>query len=194
MSANQPARPSPGRLEVICGPMFSGKSTELIRRLEEAREAGLDVSPVKPVLDDRYHPTDISTHVGGRLAGRVIHHPGELLQVSGDVVGLDEAHFFETGLHEAVMPMLERGQRLILAGLDRTSFNEPFGEMARLLIEADEVVKLSAPCAVCGQPAVHTIRLTDSKERLIIGGPEMFENRCRVHLHSPVPSRAPGSS
>ncbi len=185
-----------GRLEVICGPMFSGKSTELIRRLNDAADAGEAVLAVKSALDDRYHPTAVTTHDGKSLPGVTIREPGELLTLDwssasdggkgecggGSVLGLDEAHFYEGGLHDAVMGLLARGVRVILAGLDRTSMNEPFGEMGRLMVEADEVIKLAGECAVCGRAAVHTIRLFDSKESIVVGGEGMFENRCRVHL------------
>lgn len=175
-----------GRLEVICGPMFTGKSTELIRRLRAAQEAGKRVFAVKSSLDDRYHPTAIATHDGKTLDARTIEGPGDLLEIegvgAGAALGLDEAHFYDKGLHEAVMELVNRGTRVIIAGMDRTSMNQPFGEMARLMVEADEVVKLAGECAVCGRPAVHTIRLFDSKENIVIGGEGMFENRCRVHL------------
>ncbi len=175
-----------GRLTVICGPMFTGKTTALIERLQRAQaECGGAVVAVKPSLDDRYHPTDLTTHDGKSLPARTIERPGQLADLSGDVIGLDEAHFFEQGLHAPVMALIERGAHVIIAGLDRTSMNEPFGEMGRLLIEADEVVKLAGECAVCGGEAVHTVRLFDSTESIVVGGPGMFENRCRAHLNAP---------
>lgn len=185
MTATPTATPRPpARLEVICGPMFAGKSTELMRRLRAAAAAGLNTIAAKPHIDTRYHPTDIASHSGERFDARAITSPAELLALDADVIGLDEAHFYRDGLHHAVVQLLARGnsRRVILAGLDRTSLNEPFGEMARLLIEADDVLKLTAPCAVCARPAVHTVRLFDSREDIVIGGPGMFENRCREHL------------
>ena len=192
--------PPLGRLEVICGPMFTGKTTELIRRLEAAGASDHHVLAVKPALDTRYHETALSTHDARHFDAVTIDSPGELpcldrhAHGSGgtgagcpDVLGLDEAHFFREGLHDAVMRILSRGVRVIIAGLDRTSMNEPFGEMARLLIEADEVTKLAGVCTVCGREACHTIRLFDSTEDIVVGGPGMFENRCRAHLE-----RAPG--
>lgn len=179
-----PDAPAP-RLTVICGPMFAGKTTELIRRASELAAAGLTVAALKPRLDDRYHPTDLATHDARRFAGAVIDDPADLLAHTARVIALDEAHFFRVGLHDAVMAVLARGSDVMLAGLDRTSMNQPFGEMARLLIEADEVVKLTAPCAVCGRDAIHTVRLFDSTEDIVVGGPGMFENRCRTHLGHP---------
>ena len=163
--------------------MFAGKTTRLIDRLLEAKSAGLTVQAVKPAIDDRYHPTNLTTHDGRSLKAMVIREPSELGGCVTEVVGLDEAHFFEHGLHESIMALLVRGKRVILAGLDRTSMNEPFGEMGLLLIEADEVVKVTGVCAVCGAEAVHTVRLFDSTEPIVVGGVGMFENRCRVHLH-----------
>lgn len=180
--AASPPHPPLGRLEVICGPMFAGKTTRLIERLEAAQREGRTVRAVKPRIDDRYHPTAIASHTGRLLPAMVIDHASDLSGVEAEVVGLDEAHFFEEGLPESARALLERGTRVVLAGLDRTSTNEPFGQMGRLLIEADEVVKLAAPCAVCGRPAVHTVRLFDSTERIVVGGQGMFENRCRAHL------------
>lgn len=171
-----------GRLEVICGPMFAGKTSLLIERAREAAAGGARVAVVKPALDDRYHPTHLTTHHGVVLEGESIGVPEDLARFEADVLVLDEAHFFESGLHRAVMGLLDRGVRVILGGLDRTSLNEPFHEMGRLLVEADEVLKLSAPCAVCGRPAVHTVRLFESREPIVIGGVGMFENRCRAHL------------
>jgi thymidine kinase len=175
-----------GSLRVICGPMFAGKTTRLIALLRDAHDRGLSAAAVKPVIDTRYHPTDISAHTGLRLPAITIRTPAELLGVDAMVVGLDEAHFFEAGLHEAVMALVGRGSEVILAGLDRTSTNEPFGEMAALLIEADEVEKVKGACAICGRDAVHTVRLVPWTERIVVGGAGMFENRCRLHLNAPA--------
>jgi len=166
--------------------MFTGKTTALIERLEAARASGRTrVVAVKPSIDDRYHPTDLTTHDGGSMPAITIDRPEQLAELEGDVIGLDEAHFFESGLHAPVMIHVDRGAHVILAGLDRTSMNEPFGEMGRLLVEADDVIKLAGKCAVCGAPAVHTVRLFDSTEPVVVGGAGMFENRCRAHLSAP---------
>jgi thymidine kinase len=178
--------PPLGRLTVICGPMFTGKTTTLIDRLLSALgSGGSTVVAVKPSLDDRYHPTDLTTHDGRSLPATTIDRPEQLVGLAGDVIGLDEAHFFESGLHGPVMTLVGRGAHVLIAGLDRTSMNEPFGEMGLLLVEADEVVKLAGKCAVCGREAVHTVRLFDSTEPIVVGGPGMFENRCRAHLSAP---------
>jgi thymidine kinase len=187
MEATARADPDPpplGRLEVICGPMFTGKSTELIRRLSAARDEGREVVGVKPALDDRYHATSIATHDGNLFEGVTIERPEELASIEAPVIGLDEAHFFTSGLHDTVGALVGRGARVILAGLDRTSFNEPFHEMGRLLVEADEVTKLVGVCSICGREAVHTVRLVEADEDIIVGGEGMFANRCRAHLRT----------
>lgn len=176
--------PTLGRLEVICGPMFAGKSTELIRRLVEAAEAGQEVLGVKPALDDRYHPTAIATHTDLTFDGVTVRHAHELTELEADVLGLDEAHFFSQGLRDALSQLLNRGTRIIIAGLDRTSFNEPFHEMGTLLVEADEVTKLEGVCSICGRRAVHTVRLIEADEDIIVGGADWFANRCRAHLRT----------
>jgi len=178
-----------GRLEVICGPMFAGKTTRLMQRLAELRAAGHQVVAVKPSLDQRYHATDLATHDGLTMPASLVERPEDLAALEADVIGLDEAHFFESGLHRAVMTLLLRGHHVILAGLDRTSMNEPFGEMGSLLIEADHVVKIAGTCAVCGREAVHTVRLFASREPIVVGGVGMFENRCREHLNAPRPMK-----
>lgn len=189
-TAADAARPL-GSLRVICGPMFTGKTTRLIELLRSAQQRGNHVVAVKPDIDNRYHPTDLTTHTGQRLPARTIRTPAELLAIDARVVGLDEAHFFEAGLHEAVMTLLRRGSEVIIAGLDRTSTNEPFGEMAHLLIEADAVEKISGVCAVCGREAVHTIRRVPWTQHIVVGGADLFENRCRTHLTDPPPTPPP---
>jgi len=192
-----PRMPSPsdqrdarlGHLEVICGPMFAGKTTRLMQRLSELRDGGRKVLAVKPSLDQRYHSTDLATHDGRTMEATLVERPEDLLSLDAEVIGLDEAHFFESGLHRAVMTLLLRGRHIILAGLDRTSMNEPFGEMGSLLIEADRVEKISGICAVCGREAVHTVRLFASREPIVVGGVGMFENRCREHLNAPRPMK-----
>lgn len=185
--STHPDPPTPSRLEVICGPMFAGKTTLLIERLARAQASGVEVAALKPAIDTRYHPSDIVTHAGKAIPARTIHEPAELTSVDAAHIGIDEAHFFEQGLHDAITTLLARGTSITLAGLDRTSMNEPFGEMGALLIEADLVTKLTAPCAVCGRDAVHTVRLFASREPIVIGGEGMFETRCRTHLHVPPP-------
>lgn len=165
--------------------MFAGKSTELIRRLVEASDAGLEVLGAKSAIDDRYHPTAITTHTDVRFDGLTVTHARELAEIETDVLGLDECHFFDESLRDACRSLMDNGTRVILAGLDRTSFNEPFHEMGRLLVEADEVTKLEGVCSICGRRAVHTVRLVESDDDIVVGGAGMFANRCRSHIRTP---------
>ena len=161
--------------------MFAGKSTLLIRLLKKEMENGKNVIAVKPSVDTRYHQKNIVTHAGESLDGRTIDSSEGLAEIHADLIGLDEAHFLRDNLAENIVRVLDRGISVICAGLDRTSFHVPFDEMGRLLCEADEIIKLTGECSICGEPATHTKRLVDNTEDLIIGGEGMFEPRCRRH-------------
>jgi len=176
-----------GRLEVICGPMFSGKTTELVRRLMHARMAGAGVLGIKPVSDQRYHDQDISTHTGDRFPAATISvaaEIGPLARVPG-VVGIDEAHFFGVPLLEECVRLVAAGKRVIVAGVERDHRGGPFEPFPNLLCEADEVLKLSGPCAVCGRPAVHSQRMIASEEAIVVGGAGMYQARCRACFQAP---------
>jgi thymidine kinase len=184
--------PTPGRLEVITGPMFSGKSEELIRRLKRARIARQRVACFKPDIDLRYHRTAIASHSSQTHEAAVITPTSGSLQAelfdSGllheiDVVGIDEVQFFDSGIIQLSMDLVHLGKRVILAGLDTTFANEPFGPVPALMALADEVSKLSAVCMVCGAPAIHTQRLGQSQELVVVGAAGLYEARCRTHFH-----------
>jgi thymidine kinase len=194
----------PGRLVVICGPMFAGKSTALLDRARGAEAAGRRVLAVKPARDDRYDASAIVTHAGEQVQARALHHAGELLSAYAEhpggppeVVIIDEAHFFGDELIAPVLALLAgpgagagagggasdgggAGCEVILAGLERDHRGEPFAPMPRLLCEADEVVKLTGRCARCGGAAIHSQRLVASRERIVVGGAEAYEPRCRA--------------
>ena len=176
---------TPGRIEVVTGPMFSGKSEELIRRLKRARIAKQRVACFKPDIDLRYHRTAIASHSSQthdaetianveRLRERLYQQIDEI-----DVVGIDEAQFFDATLLKLVMDLMHMGKRVIMAGLDTTFTGEPFGIIPQFLAIADEVLKLSAVCMVCGQPAIHTQRLGSSQELVVVGAAGVYEARCR---------------
>jgi len=186
-----------GRLEVICGPMFAGKTTALIAALERVRRAGetCRVWAFKPALDGRYHPTALASHAGGRFEARAVEHAGEIEEAvlggggsaGGErdrparaVVGIDEAHFFGAALVGPVRALVDSGCRVVVAGLERDHRGEPFEPMPALLCEADAVTKLVAACARCGGEAVHTQRLVASGSRIVVGGAGMYEPRCRA--------------
>lgn len=183
--------PTPGRIEMITGPMFSGKSEELIRRLKRARIARQRVACYKPDIDLRYHRTAIASHSQQTHDAAVIAPTSDDLREdlfgSGkihevDVIGLDEAQFFDHDVIPLTLELVHLGKRVILAGLDTTFANEPFGPVPNLMALADEVTKLSAVCMVCGAPAIHTQRLGQSQELVVIGAKGIYEARCRAHF------------
>jgi thymidine kinase len=176
----------PGRIEVITGPMFSGKSEELIRRLKRARIARQRVICFKPDLDVRYHRTAISSHNAQTLdavtVATVEDLKASLFPVIDEVevIGVDEAQFFDASLVPLAMELTHRGKRVILAGLDTTFAGEPFPPIPDLMAIADEVVKLSAVCMQCGAPAIHTQRLGSSQSLVLVGAAGLYEARCRA--------------
>jgi thymidine kinase len=179
---------NPGVLEVITGPMFSGKSEELIRRLKRARIARQRVACYKPDIDLRYHRTAIAshssqTHEAATVATvedlRAALYP-QLAEV--EVIGIDEIQFFSADLIPLSMELVALGKRVLMAGLDTTFANEPFGPVPNLIALADKVTKLSAVCMVCGQSAIHTQRLGQSQELVVVGAAGLYEARCRAHF------------
>ncbi len=176
-----------GWLEVICGPMFSGKSEEMIRRLRRAEIAGQRVVIFKPRIDDRFDASDIVSHAGIRMRAVPVSSVGELTaRARGfNVVGIDEVQFFEPSIVAAALELADRGARVIAAGLDRDFRRLPFGPMPELLAHAEFVDKLQAVCHRCGGPATTTQRLVDGRpapysgETVLVGAAEQYEARCR---------------
>ena len=178
----------PGRIEVITGPMFSGKSEELIRRLKRARITRQRVVCFKPDIDLRYHKTAIASHSAQTHDACVVANVERLREAlfaqidEVEVVGIDEAQFFDESLLALSLELMHLGKRVLIAGLDTTFAGEPFRPMPDLMAVADEVVKLSAVCMVCGAPAIHTQRLGGSQELVVVGAAGMYEARCRTHF------------
>jgi thymidine kinase len=176
----------PGRMEVITGPMFSGKSEELIRRLKRAQIARLRVASFKPDIDLRYQPDVIASHSAQTIEAVPVHDVARLRAIlfgvldTIDVVGIDEAQFFDESLVGLAMDLVQAGKRVVLAGLNMTFAGEPFAPMPALMAIADEVVKLSAVCMVCGAPAIHTQRLGTSQQLVVVGAAGVYEARCRA--------------
>ena len=176
-----------GQLELICGPMFSGKSEELMRRLRRVGYARKHAILVKPAIDDRYSVNEVVSHEGQRMAARVVRNPEAILALATgcDVVGVDEGQFLDDSLIDVCEQLVDRGIRVVIAGLDLDYRREPFGPMPRLLAMADEVAKLKAVCHGCGESALYTQRLFDGKpapfsgETVVIGGLDSYEARCR---------------
>ncbi len=171
-----------GHLTVICGPMFSGKTTALIQRLRSAQQAGHSTIAIKPACDTRYHAGALASHAGAALDAVNVTDASQVVaaSASAEVVGIDEAHFFGAGLITACDALLARGAQVIVAGLERDHRGQPFEPFPRLLVDADDVIKLSGPCALCGRPAVHSQRLVDSSDRIVVGGAEAYQARCRA--------------
>lgn len=182
----EPERVHPGRIEVITGPMFSGKSEELIRRLKRAQIARRRVACFKPDLDVRYHSTAIASHSSQTLEALTVANVEELKAVLMpivefvEVIGVDEAQFFDDSLVRLSMELVHMGKRVILAGLDTTFAGEPFAPIPELMAIADEVTKLSAVCMQCGAPAIHTQRLGSSQSLVLVGAAGVYEARCRA--------------
>lgn len=178
-----PFTPYHGWIEVVAGCMYSGKSEELIRRLRRAAIAKQNVVAFKPKVDDRYHPTNIATHLGVTITARSVEVPDEIYDRSkeADVVGIDEAQFFDHSLVEVVDLMATLGKRIVIAGLDLDFRGMPFGSMPHLLALADDVIKLNAVCVTCGGPATHTFRTTPNQQLVAVGSTNSYEARCRFH-------------
>src|ERR1700735_141921 len=180
--------PTPGVLEVITGPMFSGKSEELIRRLKRARIARQRVACYKPDIDLRYHRTAIASHSAQTHEATTVATVERLRedlypQLSEvEVVGIDEVQFFDDGIIPLAVELIAMGKRVLMAGLDTTFAAEPFGPVPNLMAIADKVTKLSAVCMVCGASAIHTQRLGQSQELVVVGAAGLYEARCRTHF------------
>ena len=172
-----------GQIEVICGSMFSGKSSELIRRLERAVIAKKKVKSFKSVLDDRYDKIALYTHKGEKFTDTIpIKRASDIfenLESDIDVVGVDEAQFFDNSLVSVCEELAGKGIRVIVAGLDMDSNCFPFGPMPQLLCRAEVVTKLNAVCTKCGRMAGFTYRLSQSTEQILVGATDVYEARCR---------------
>ena len=179
----------PGVLEVITGPMFSGKSEELIRRLKRARIARQRIACFKPDIDLRYHRTSIASHSEQTHEATTVANVERLREAlypqldDVEVIGIDEVQFFDAGIVPLAVELIALGKRVIMAGLDTTFAAEPFGAVPNLMAIADTVSKLSAVCMVCGAAAIHTQRLGQSQELVVVGAAGLYEARCRAHFH-----------
>jgi len=180
--------PIPGILEVITGPMFSGKSEELIRRLKRARIARQRVACFKPDIDLRYHRSSIASHSSHTHEASTIANVEDLRErlfpqlAEIEVIGIDEVQFLSPAVIPLALELVALGKRVLMAGLDTTFSNEPFGPVPNLMALADKVTKLSAVCMVCGQSAIHTQRLGQSQELVVVGAAGLYEARCRTHF------------
>jgi thymidine kinase len=183
-----------GRLEVITGPMFCGKTDELLRRLRRAIIAKQKIQVFKPGFDIRYSNEKVTSHAGNEYNAFPIENTSEipaLLNNDVTLVAIDEAQFFEQEIISVVQDLVDQGMRVIVGGLDMDFRGEPFGQMPLLLAQAEVVDKLQAICMVCGEEATRTQRLVDGEPAhyddpiIIVGASEMYEARCRIHHQVP---------
>lgn len=182
-----------GWIEVICGPMFSGKSEELIRRLRRAVIARQRVQIFKPVIDDRYSDNEIVSHSQLRIESEVVSSAADILQkveARTEVIGIDEANFMGAGLVEVANRLADLGKRVIIAGLDTDYLGRPFEPIPALLALAEQITKTLAICMRCGNPAKFTQRLIASDDLIVVGAGGMYESRCRRCFEAGVPREA----
>lgn len=171
-----------GRIEVICGSMFSGKTEELIRRLRRARIARQKVEIYKPALDTRYSEADVVSHDATTIASTPVEAAASilLLAAEADVVGIDEAQFFDQGLVEVCTTLANQGKRVIIAGLDMDFQGQPFGPMPALCAVAEDVTKVHAICVKCGDLAYVSHRIVADERRVLLGEKDEYEPLCRA--------------
>ena len=170
-----------GQIEVICGSMFSGKTEELIRRLNRARIAKQKVEIFKPSVDKRYDDNDVVSHNENSIRSTPVNFANDIFLLSGDcdVVGIDEVQFFDDQIVPVAQKLANQGKRVILAGLDMDFEGNPFDPMPQLMAIAEYVTKVNAICMKCGRLAAFSLRLSDTKEKVVLGEKESYEARCR---------------
>jgi thymidine kinase len=173
-----------GAIEVVCGPMFSGKTEELIRRVRRAQIARQKIQIFKPAADVRYDETDVVSHSDQKIKSEPVANSKEILlrlKDSTRIVAIDEVQFFDTGVIQVAAKLARRGIRVICAGLDLDYRAKPFGPMPELLAIADSVTKIQAICTICGAPATRSQRLADSNDQFLLGEHDAYQARCRSH-------------
>ena len=170
-----------GSIEVICGSMFSGKTEELIRRMKRAQFAKQKVEIYKPCIDVRYSEDKVVSHDSHSIPSIPIDTPAKMLEISSDVevVGIDEAQFFDNTLVDVVQTLANKGIRVIIAGLDTDFLGKPFGPMPALMAVAEDIQKVHAICVKCGSPANHSHRLSANDQLVVLGEKDVYEPLCR---------------
>ena len=170
-----------GCIEVVCGSMFSGKTEELIRRLKRAQFAKQKIVIFKPTVDNRYSDVEVVSHDFHKITSHPISDPTEMLKIDPDVqvVGIDEAQFFDERLVDVCQQLANRGVRVIVAGLDTDFLGQPFGPMPLLMAVAEDVQKVHAICVRCGALANHSHRLSKSEDLVLLGEKDVYEPLCR---------------
>ena len=175
-----------GWIEVICGSMFSGKTEELIRRLKRSELARQKIAIFKPVTDQRYHPLNIVSHQDNQIVSTPVASSASMLLLTSDteVVGIDEAQFFDAGLPAVCKQLADSGIRVIVAGLDLDFTGQPFGPMPALMATAEYVTKVHAICLQCGNLAYVSHRTAENKNLVLLGETESYRPLCRQCFNS----------
>jgi thymidine kinase len=170
-----------GRIEVICGSMFSGKTEELLRRLRRAKIARQKVEIFKPAIDTRYSQAEVVSHDRNTILSTPVEHSSNILLLSSEVevVGIDEAQFFDDGLIDVCQQLADQGMRVIIAGLDMDFKRVPFGPIPGLCAIADDVIKVHAICLSCGNLASYSHRLVKNDKQIMLGETEEYQPLCR---------------
>ena len=171
-----------GWIEVICGSMFSGKTEELIRRLKRAKIANQKVDIFKPKVDNRYDEVKVVSHDANAILATPIEHSSKLLNHTEgvNVIGIDEAQFFDEGLTEVCQKLALKGIRIIIAGLDMDYRGVPFGPIPQLLAVSEYITKVHAICSHCGNLATHSYRKVANSDQIMLGEKDSYEPRCRT--------------
>lgn len=182
-----------GWIEIIIGCMFSGKTEELIRLLRRCELSKLSFQVFKPGLDSRYSKNNVASHNQNKFPCTIVDEAKDILKnlnKNVDVVGIDEAQFFNEDIVDVVNELANSGKRVIIAGLEADWKGRPFGPMPRLITLADDIKKLHAICMICGAPATKTQRLVREEASILVGSTESYEARCRRHFNPDLNIRA----
>lgn len=185
-------RPQQGWVEVICGPMFSGKSEELIRRVTRSKIARIPVQVFKPMIDDRYAVSEVVSHSALKVEAMAVDGSMQLLrsiQDSTRVIGIDEGQFFDDGLVDIVDNLAATGMQVIVAGLDTDYLRRPFEPIPSISDRAEYVSKMLAVCHRCGGPALYTQRIVQSDDLVVLGAQDAYEARCRMCYNPDEPEQ-----
>lgn len=181
-----------GWIEVVCGSMFSGKTEELIQRLRRAEIAQQTIQIFKPIIDSRYSIDHITSHSDQKLVATPVRNAKEILEMvkkETQVIGIDEAQFFNQDLVQVCQTLADRGFRVIVAGLDQDYRGVPFEPIPQLLAIAEYITKNNAICVVCGNPASRSQRIIAEGDRVIVGAEDAYEARCRICFDPDLPEK-----
>jgi thymidine kinase len=170
-----------GCIEIICGPMFSGKTEELIRRLVRAQYAKQNVAIFKPKTDNRYSDDYIVSHNKRKIKSIIVESSDSIykLKDTADVFGIDEAQFFDDGIIDIANRLAKENKRVVIAGLDKDYTGNSFGPIRQLMVDAEYVSKVNAICISCGDPASFSQRISKEKDLVVVGETDKYEARCR---------------